>query len=215
MICGVYSINYEFCLIPSIINNMRITSGYMVIGAVCFSLLAVRFYNYILMADLPVLNQSYNFELCPVTIGFPDSPYLEESFGLEKITARAGGYLYRAACIPLDNENAGSVSLLPADLLNMFNADEVHEIIDTNFEISGIVGGPLFYYEFLGQHKKEAIKSLGAVFFRGAYILNVELITFDPEQDNIDAQYYFDSVINHVDQFENRPPRPSRNDPLI
>ncbi len=187
----------------------------MVIGAVCFSLLAVRFYNYISLADLPALNKSYDFELCPVSIDFPEEPYLEESFGLEKITARAGGYLYRAACIPLDNENAESVSLLPVDLLNMFNADEVHEITDTNFEISGIVEGPLFYYEFLGQHKKEAIKSLGAVFYRGAYILNVELITFDTEQDNIDAQEYFDSVVSHVDQFENRPPRPSRNDPLI
>ncbi len=194
---------------------MRLKNSHITIITICALLLGARFYNYITLAKLPKLVEPYDFELCPVSIDFPDNPYLEESFGFEKISATVDGYYYRAACIPLDKEDPGEVSLLPMDLLEMFNADEIIEITDVNFELSGLSGGPFFIYEYLGEHDDKEMKSIGAVYFHGIYILNAELITFDREQDNIDPSEYFESVVSHIDQLENLPKRPSRNGPLI
>lgn len=190
---------------------MRFSQSQIAIGIICGVLIAGRLFINLTRADLPPLEHTYTFENCPVSIEMPTAVSLDENDFLEKITSSAENYLYRASCIPLivENPNQNQLSLMPSDLLEMFNLDEIEEITDTNFELSGLANGPLFYFEYLGNHEKRPIKSLGAIYFKPGYLLNVELITFDQSQDNIDANDFFDSVKVHPELME-RPPKIKR-----
>ncbi len=164
---------------------MKFSNSQIALGIFCGIILFGQMFNILTRAKLPDLVHDYTFHDCPISVKLPNHPSLNEDGNIEKITTTAEGYLYRVSCLHLGELNNSNISLEPIVILEMFNLDEIKEITDTNFELSGLANGPFFYYEYLGTHKKSPIKSLGAIYFKQTFLVNIELITFDPKQDNI------------------------------